>query len=273
MADWTPDQLHRLQATQMEILEILDGICTAQGIPFFLSSGTCLGAMRHGGMIPWDDDIDVNLHREDYDRLMELLPELLPDGYTLQTPETDPEYMYLFAKIRKSGTAFVQEALRDIPMHHGIYIDLFPVDGAPRGFLARQIHRMSLFFLKRVSIGHILPRQVERRTYRFLYFFYTRKKFLKLYDRCCRRYDSRVTGVSLNATSDYAYRRESVPREVYGKGTRVPFGRLSLPVPQDTERYLTTMYGDWRTPPPEADRLSQHAPWKIDFEHEYRPCK
>ncbi len=272
MSDWTAEQLHRLQAAEMEILEILDGICTSSRVRYYLASGTCLGAMRHGGMIPWDDDIDVYLHREDYERLITLLPGLLPPGYFLQTMDTDPEYLYTFAKIRKDGTAFVQEALRDIPMHHGIYIDLFPVDGAPRGAMARQIQRAKLFFLKRVSIGHILPRKAERIAYGILYRFCPRKRFLRMYDRYCRRYDSARTGYCLAGTSDYAYRRELVPRSVYGEGRRVPFGPLSLPVPDDPDTYLTTMYGDWRTPPPEADRMSQHAPWRIDFEHEYHPC-
>ena len=67
----------------MEMLEILDGICVSNHIHYFLASGTCLGAMRHGGMIPWDDDIDVYLHREDYERLLPLLPGRLPSGYFL----------------------------------------------------------------------------------------------------------------------------------------------------------------------------------------------
>lgn len=271
MREWDPEQLRRLQQVEMEILGILDRICSENRIRYYLGSGTCLGAMRHGGMIPWDDDIDVYLHRQDYRRLLALLPETLPDGYFLQTPDSDPEYMYAFAKIRKEDTAYVQEALRDIPMHHGIYIDLFPVDGSPRGPAARQWHRARLFFLKRAAIGHILPRKIERVFFGLLYRLVPRKSFLRMYERCCQRYDSSETGMCLCGASDYAYRRERVPLKAYGEGTRVPFGGMSLPVPDDADTYLTIMYGDWRTPPPEAARVSQHAPWLVDFEHAYHP--
>lgn len=271
MAEWTPEQLERLQQVEMEMLALLDHICTEHGIHYYLAAGTCLGAMRHAGMIPWDDDIDVYLHREDYEKLAKILPGALPAGYFYQSAETDPAYLYPFAKIRKDGTAFVQEALRDLRMHHGIYIDLFPVDGAPKSALLRQWQRAKMFFLKRVSIGHILPRKVERIAYGLLYKLVPRIKWQRKYDRYCRRYDSLKTGYSLCAASDYAYRRELVPRAVYGDGKRMPFGTLSLPVPDDAETYLTTMYGDWRTPPPPEARLSQHAPWRISFDEEYHP--
>lgn len=273
MKSWDRETLDKLQQEEMGILAELDRICTEYGIPYYLAAGSCLGAIRHAGMIPWDDDIDLFLHREDYERLLAVLPEALSSAYFLQTMDTDPEYMYPFAKIRKNDTSFVQEALRDIPMHHGIYIDLFPVDGAPQGGMARQRHRFWLFFYKRVSIGHILPRRIERIAYGFLYVFCSRKKLLRKYDRYCRRYDSRKTGWCQTGTSDYAYRRELVPRESYGEGRRVPFGALTLPVPDDAETCLTIMYGDWETPPPEAERLSQHAPWIIDFDKEYKPIK
>ncbi len=269
--DWTPADLQRLQQTEMEMLALLDDICAAHDIRYYLAAGSCLGAMRHRGMIPWDDDIDVYLHREDYDRLSALLPQALPPGYFFQSAATDPAFMYPFAKIRKNNTAFVQEALRDIPMHHGIYIDLFPVDGAPRQPLLRFWQSVRLLFLKRIAIGHILPRRAERALYALLYRFLPRPRWQRLYERCCRRYDSRQTGLCLCAASEYAYRRELLPRAVYGRGRRVPFGPLSLPVPDDADTYLTVMYGDWRTPPPEHARGSQHAPWHLSFDREYHP--
>ncbi len=271
MTEWTPADLQRLQATELEILAVLDDICTRHEIRYYLGAGSCLGAMRHGGMIPWDDDIDVYLHRADFERLSALLPQALPPGYFFQTADTDPAYLYPFAKIRKDNTAFVQTALRDIPMHHGIYIDLFPVDGAPRNPLRRRWHAARLLFLKRIAIGHILPRRMERAVYALLYRLRPRVRWQRAYARYCQRYDSQQTGLCLCATSDYAYRRELLPRSVYGQGRRVPFGPLSLPVPDDADTYLTVMYGDWRTPPPVHARGSQHAPWHLSFDRAYHP--
>ena len=98
--------LRRLQQTEFEILKEFDRICKKHNIQYFLDSGTALGAARHKGFIPWDDDIDVGMLRSDYEHFLEICPKELEQKYFLQTIETDPGCPCLFAKIRKNGTIY-----------------------------------------------------------------------------------------------------------------------------------------------------------------------
>jgi lipopolysaccharide cholinephosphotransferase len=120
-------QLHRIQ---LEMLCELDRICRQLGVVYQLAAGTLLGAVRHGGFIPWDDDIDVVMTRWDYDRFLRQAPALLDKRLFLQTRSSDPGYPHLFAKLRRHYSVYRESYWRDHQQHHGIYIDIFPLDPA-----------------------------------------------------------------------------------------------------------------------------------------------
>ena len=92
--------LRRQQLRMLELLEVIDVICRKHQIPYWLSSGTLIGAARHKGFIPWDDDLDIEMLRSDYLRLLKVLPQELPDNLALQTNETDPNYIFIYGKLR-----------------------------------------------------------------------------------------------------------------------------------------------------------------------------
>ncbi len=87
--------------------------------------------MEHGGFIPWDDDVDIGMTRENYEKFLEIAPEKLKNDYFLQTRKTDKKAPYMYAKVRKNGTVFMEWNKRNLDMHHGIYIDIFPYDNVP----------------------------------------------------------------------------------------------------------------------------------------------
>ena len=99
-------QLRRLQLTQLEILKVIDKICREHDIPYSLYAGTLLGAVRHQGFIPWDDDLDVCMSRANYNRFLEVWEQVQPEGYLLQNKENAPEFPQSFSKIRKLDTTF-----------------------------------------------------------------------------------------------------------------------------------------------------------------------
>lgn len=124
-------RLRKLQLVELEILNEFVRICEAHSLQYYLVGGTLLGAVRHKGFIPWDDDIDVAMPREDYDSFAQIAPQELNSQYFYQSPETDPYYFLTYAKIRKNGTKVYEERFKYAKFHKGIFIDIFPLDLCP----------------------------------------------------------------------------------------------------------------------------------------------
>ena len=118
-----------LQQTEFEILKEYIAVCERLKLRYYLVCGSCLGAVKYSGFIPWDDDIDVAMPREDYRVFCEKAPLLLPEHLFLQTNESDRNYPNIFAKLRDSRTTYIEKGMAELDIHHGVYIDVFPLDG------------------------------------------------------------------------------------------------------------------------------------------------
>ena len=123
--------LRRAQLRMLEILKVVDDICTKHGIQYTLDGGTLIGAVRHGGFIPWDDDIDINVTREDLAKLRKILPRELPSHLVYQDYFTDPYYPTLIAKVRERDSYMYEEPCTDRLKEKGIFIDLIPIEEVP----------------------------------------------------------------------------------------------------------------------------------------------
>ena len=145
---FNPDgsQLRKHQLRMLEILVVIDKICRKHQIPYWLSSGTLIGAVRHNGFIPWDDDLDIEMMRNDYLHLLEVLTKELPDWLALQTDETDPNYFFFYAKVRDRRSLLNEGNNYDrMWKEKGIYIDIFPMEE----------HPIWLHKLTELSVGHM----------------------------------------------------------------------------------------------------------------------
>ena len=130
----TLDELKKLQKTEAEILEEFVRICDKYKLNYVLMGGSCLGAVKYDGFIPWDDDIDVGMNRDEYYKFIEIQKEELNDKYYFESMETDNEYNLIQAKIKKKGTVYA-EVGNNLPKEkQGIWIDIFPLDGLPNSF-------------------------------------------------------------------------------------------------------------------------------------------
>ena len=125
------DTLRKLQLTQLEMLKVVDTFCKENNISYSLYAGTLLGAVRHQGFIPWDDDLDICMSRENYNRFIELWTKTCPKGYIIQNKENTPEFTQSFTIIRKENTTFLQYEWEIEKYHTGIFIDVFPIDRIP----------------------------------------------------------------------------------------------------------------------------------------------
>ena len=252
--------LELLHSIQLDMLVKFDRFCSENNLRYFLDSGTALGAVRHSGFIPWDDDVDVAMPREDYERLVELGSAALPDNLFLQTYETDLNYMCPFGKIRL-GNSFFPDIDVERMKYQGIYIDVFPYDRIPsnriRAALRIRISRLLWFvctFSRRKYPGkNILLRTVSVLTHRLS--DDGKLKLYRFYDKFCGKFNLKDTGCwtcycwNMSQHNIYIFKDSDLfPTEA------VPFEGKELKGVHDADSYLTGMYGNYHILPPEEKR-------------------
>lgn len=270
--------LEELQKVLLDILDVTQATLEKHHINPFLVAGSCLGAVRHGGIIPWDDDIDIGLLRDDYEKAREILINELPEGYIYCDERTEKEYPYSFGKVKKLGTAFVHETDAHLNIHHGIYIDVFPFDAFPedeslakKQFEACQKLRQRLcsknlgykkgdklrpiWQLPIIFIGHLFVN--KKRTQQ------------KLHSVITQYNDDKNSKYLFNFLSVYGM-KERVERNWMLNLSKIEFDGISASIPQDYDDYLTYLYGDYMTPPPEDKRATHHAPYFLSTTEEYK---
>jgi lipopolysaccharide cholinephosphotransferase len=148
-----PKTLRQAQEIMLEMLVAFDKICTQHNLQYWLDSGTLLGAIRHGGFIPWDDDIDISMPLEDYERFLEIAPERLPKSIFLQTRERDSQFPFDYAKLRSQKATIIEfhEKDREIGYHQGVFIDIFPMLTLPNSSFYEKFYDGMFTLLRSLS--------------------------------------------------------------------------------------------------------------------------
>lgn len=144
-------ELQKLHEIQLEILVEFSRICEQHDIKYRLFSGTLLGAVRHKGFIPWDDDVDICMLRSDYERFIQICKNELSKEFFLQTSQTDPNFIQVFARIRKNDTLMLQKLYDGIDMHHGIFIDVFPMDNVELGTILGKFQKWIVYSISKIK--------------------------------------------------------------------------------------------------------------------------
>lgn len=246
-----------LQKAELDILMEFQRLCQVFGLRYYLTAGTLLGAVRHKGFIPWDDDIDVVMPRKDYDRLVRLASEAVSPEYVYQEYRTEPNFPYYFAKLRKRGTRVEEPILRAIEMEQGYYIDIFPLDYCPRGdrlatLFFKGIELLDCAVLARVSTEFVCGYQ--KAYMRFLW------NVLRHLPNDClfalREWIRRLFGVGgsrlCTVGGNHGYPRETYQLEWFVETVELEFEGQPFPAPAGWDELLKNMYGDYmRLPPPE----------------------
>ena len=132
-----PQELRKMQLLQFDMLVEMDRVCRANGIPYTISNGTLLGAIRHKGYIPWDDDADTMMLRQDYEKFKQCADQLNPDICFFQDHSTDPEYRWGYGKLRRTGTEYIRAGQEHMKNKTGLFIDVFPMHGFPELLYAK----------------------------------------------------------------------------------------------------------------------------------------
>lgn len=265
--------LKRLQEEALGILLVVDALCREHELTYFIEGGTLLGAVRHGGFIPWDDDIDIGLPHEDYLRFVDIASRELPDGYELCTPETTEGHTATWAKIVKSGTRFIDMPNFEAGCEQGIFIDVFDfrqLDKSPK--IRRRQVRQSVFwqrisYLKGIAHPHIpkgtpfkpLVALALSASHWFISRTVSRDTILNRFDKAWECNDPDELWIE----AAYAY-NDPIPTDALFPTKPIEFCGEKLMGPNRPDEYLRITYGDYMSIPPEEDR-HMHAPVILDF--------
>jgi lipopolysaccharide cholinephosphotransferase len=251
---------HEVRKVQLEVLAALDRHCREHGLTYYLGYGTLLGAVRHGGFIPWDDDVDVMMPRDDYERLVDTFAAAAPTHLSLGSQRTQAGWPLPYAKVSDDRTVLVEPF--EVPVAMGVNVDVFPLDPVPSGPLGRRVQAALLRRLgwalelryiaaergrgwhgeAAIRLGKPVLRLVPMRL------------LVGMLSRCAR-WSGRGDRVGVRVgSSDW-----SVPPSSLGVPVVIGFEGLGCLAPADADDVLTAMYGDYRTLPPDSQRLSHHA--------------
>lgn len=268
----TTEKLRKLQLLELKIALEIKRVCEKNGLRFFLTGGTLLGAVRHGGFIPWDDDMDISFPRADYDAFTAVCKTDLGPEFLLQTWDTDPSYPFPAGKIRLKGT-HAQERFAAAGNENGIYVDIFPFDNVPDGTWARRCQGWRYFLGKRLlwmkkGYGRCIVDESIAKAWKYrlaaLLTAPLSYDLLKRWmDRSMRRYNGEPTRCAV-VPGVYSFASETIDRSWLDDLAPVSFEGHAFPAFRRKEDYLRKVYGDYMRLPPE-DRRAGHEFSILDF--------
>ena len=261
-------QLKLLQEIELENLRMLMEICEKNHLRYYLIGGSLLGAMRHKGFIPWDDDIDVGLPRPDYNRFVQIAKDYLPAHMDIKTMTSDPNYKCYFTRLINNKKKIYWDHGQYTAVI-GVWMDVFPLDGLPENPLLRklQVFRVKLnkALYKFTQIDYVTTNRTnrplsERVLIRFAQLTHIGRlmdadKRLKKLDQALQRYDYDASAYAWNFSGCYG-KREIVPHIQLGGSRTAEFEGMQVSIPEAAEDYLTSIYGDYMKLPPEDQRKS-----------------
>lgn len=262
--------MNDLQKKQLDVLKAFIKVCEKHNLTYFLVYGSTLGAIRHHGFIPWDDDIDVGMPRKDYEEYIKLQKEYEGTPYFIQTWKSDPCYIYSYAKLRDSSTTFLENAFKNHRINHGVWIDIFPVDGMSREIAPREkVGRKNKFVWRQVYFSYLpaLRRKVHKQTFfkdillnivaGLFYIFdiaHYRNKRVDKFAKKIPLEESKMAGIMFGFTAKIAAMDTNLFKEVI----KVPFEDTEVNVVKDYDTYLRNLYSDYMKFPPVDQQVGHH---------------
>lgn len=266
--------LRRVQLVQLEILKEFDRVCKKNDIPYILSSGTLLGAVRHKGFIPWDDDLDVDMTRDNYEKFLKCTGDF-DAGYSVQSWHTDSQFALPFAKIRKNQTVF-REANSAGLDNCGIYIDVFPWDKTNGSRSEKKRFRkliLSYLIMLHNEPAYVIPNQTKKLRLMLSVLSVPfrgekgRKRLIAKYEKCATKYNALTQGYKyFENTAATRIGDWQLEPSVFENTAMLPFEDGFFPCPKEYDKYLSMSYGDYMTPPPEGQRENRHDIVEIVFD-------
>ena len=252
-----------LKRIQLKILQRVDEYCEQNNIHYFLMYGSLIGAIRHKGIIPWDDDIDICMNRKDYDNFIENFSSDMTDSFYVRSQKTDITFPFYYSKVCIRDThAFEPIDKQDYDV--GINIDLFPLDSVPDGLIKRVKQQIIVKICKIKLIPHTIDFGIKRSACKriilsFLSLMYRKPAYyyIQQIERIIDTHNDNTTFIT-EIMTPYG-KRAVFPRVWFSKTIKVPFEGMMIPVPYEYHKILTRIYGDYMSPPQIDQQVSHHS--------------
>lgn len=271
---FTDEEIKKLQSKGLEMLIYFKQFCDDNNLLFYMCGGCCIGSVRHKGFIPWDDDVDVFMPREDYEKLGKLWKEKADNG---KYEYCDPEgRRNLFATINDNDTTFIKALQSDLDINQGLVLDVLPLDGYPNSSVKRKIqvfwaliyslfcaqvvpekHGKIVSLIGRVMLGFIPSRKLRKKIWKF-----AEKKMTKYKIADCNAVTELCSGPG--------YMKNKYPKNIFESAVYKEFEGYMMPVPKGYDEYLKIAFGDYMVLPEEKDRVMHHDVIFCDLENSYK---
>ena len=275
----TGEDLKRMQGIQLELMSELDRVCRKHDIKYTITCGTLLGAVRHHGFIPWDNDADVSMLREEYEKFRLVANELDPSICFFQDHDNDPDYLWGYGKIRRTGTVFIREGQAHLKCKTGVYIDVMPLDDIPKSAVGQKLNDIKCFFLRkilwsRVAIAHencsFELKVLSKVNVNVVY-----KSLAKAAKKSKNSSDKPVRVLTLpsggkeremyNSGKNKVNLRYGMPKEWLLELSEYDFEGHKFLGKKDYDGYLTSRYGDYMKLPPKEKQVPKDPAEEWEF--------
>lgn len=275
--DWRVDEnTKKLWALQIDLIKQVERICRKYGLTYYLMGGGCIGAVRHGGCIPWDDDLDIALKREDYNVFVEKAPLELEEPYFFQSPVTDPVFYRPHVIIRNSNGTCISKGNQKLSCNNGICIDVFPLDGYDDSFKNRLFWKISYFKnLVAVTSYNAFSAKNHRILRKLLYFsriiifpFGLKHYYIKYNERCTQLSKKYTDNIGLQY-AHFGKMCVTWKAKYFDSAINVPFEYTTLSIPCGYHEILSAQFGDYMQFPPIDKRGNKHL-FEIDPDTPYK---
>lgn len=251
-------QLRQLQMIELEMLIEVDRICKKCGIKYNIIAGTLLGAVRHGGFIPWDDDADIAMLRPEYEKFRQACKtELDTTRFYFQDHRNTRGYRWGYGKLRRKSTTFLRENQEHMPYKQGVFIDIFPLDGVPDNYLLRSIHNFHCFCVRKIlwsAVGRVSDKKSYMRIWYQLLYKISGKRIFKHYNKMVYKSNkkpSKMVRILMFPTPNKAY---GYFRRWYEESSPIAFEKHIFDGIKEYDEYLSFKFGNYMKMPPEEER-------------------
>jgi len=261
-----------IQSRQLNLMKELHKFLSAKEIHYYMIAGSALGAIRHGGFIPWDDDIDIGMFRKEYEKFLSVCDEF-DSQYEIVNYRKSSHCDFGLTRIYFENTRIDDESIEKTKLDKRLYLDIFPLDKVPeddelRGSFEKEINKKKkqLSYMYPRNYGNSAVAMLIKKMVSIMYAPF-RTRILRRYDSLMRKYENTDTAYVCSLCSQYSFKEQVMPKSYYGTPTMHDFEDAEFYIPEQIDEYLMTLYGDdYMAIPTEGKRRKGHAVFCTDEE-------